>query len=91
MYPSLRVPLHRFLEIVPPMRHRLYSVASSPKLVGPDCLELVITDVAWKARDPVTGQEIVQCGCCTGFLHELSGYLGDLQSNYFDRLGMLPA
>lgn len=34
IYPSIKLPLHRFLEIVPPMRHRLYSIASSPKLIG---------------------------------------------------------
>lgn len=91
IYSSIRIPLHRFLEVVPPMSHRLYSIASSPKLIGAQSLELIITDVEWSGVDPKTGAAKKQKGLCTGFLYELSGFLGSYQSTYFDRMGMFPA
>ncbi|CAL6049366.1 GiOR-2 [Hexamita inflata] len=74
-YNSLKIPLHRFLEIVPPMRHRLYSIASSPKLIGNQFLELIVTDVQWDGINVKTGETVQQRGLCTGFLYELSGQL----------------
>jgi sulfite reductase alpha subunit-like flavoprotein len=69
----------------------LYSIASSPKLIGAQSLELIVTDVEWSAWDPKTGDAKKQTGLCTGFLREMSGFLGSYQASYFDRMGMFPA
>jgi len=90
IYPSIRIPIHRFLEIVPSMKHRLYSIASSPKLIGAQSLELIVTDVEWDAYNHETGEKKKQRGLTTGFLYELSGLVNDYTCNYFDRNGLFP-
>jgi len=91
VYQTLRLPINRLMEVIPPMRHRLYSIASSPKLVGAQTLELIITDVNWDVTDPADGMKRSQRGLTTGFLYETSNNLGNYSHPYLDRNGMFPA
>ena len=64
-YPSARPSLPFLLEMIPTMKPRFYSIASSP-LMNPTSIELCIVGVNWKTP---SGRQ--RYGQCTSYLHDL--------------------
>jgi len=53
-YPSARPPLEHLIGMIPCTRPRLYSIASSPRFVGPNIVELAIVILQWKTPSGLT-------------------------------------
>eukprot|EP00741_Cyanophora_paradoxa_P007268 tig00001095_g7031.t1 len=64
-YPSARPSLAQLLDLIPPIKPRYYSIASSPHVV-PGKLELSVVIVDWEKPDKSVGY-----GTCTGYLRQL--------------------
>lgn len=64
-YPSARPDLSFLVEMIPTMKPRYYSIASSP-LMNPSSIELCIVGVNWKTP---SGKQ--RFGQCTSYLHDL--------------------
>eukprot|EP00741_Cyanophora_paradoxa_P017510 tig00020995_g16919.t1 len=64
-YPSARPPLAQLLDMIPAIKPRYYSIASSPH-VAVGKLELSIVIVDWEKPDKSVG-----FGTCTGYLRQL--------------------
>eukprot|EP01056_Protomagalhaensia_sp_Gyna25_P004850 Protomagalhaensia_sp_Gyna_25__4849@NODE_502_length_3259_cov_256_463354_g393_i0_p1_GENE_NODE_502_length_3259_cov_256_463354_g393_i0NODE_502_length_3259_cov_256_463354_g393_i0_p1_ORF_typecomplete_len862_score189_10FAD_binding_1/PF00667_20/1_8e46Flavodoxin_1/PF00258_25/2e31TPP_enzyme_C/PF02775_21/2_6e02TPP_enzyme_C/PF02775_21/1_6e14Flavodoxin_5/PF12724_7/0_0023Flavodoxin_3/PF12641_7/0_15_NODE_502_length_3259_cov_256_463354_g393_i06732886 len=81
-YSSIRLTLEQLLDLVPLLRARYYSIASSQKFVGEDNLELCVGVVQWNKAEhritgpwtaELTGDKRVQYGTMTGNLPVLVG------------------
>ena len=48
-FPSAKPPLEHLIAMIPCTRPRLYSIASSPRFVGPNAVELAIVILQWKS------------------------------------------
>ena len=63
-YPSARPSLEHLVALIPCTRPRLYSIASSPRFVGPSVVELAIVILNWKSPSGVkrkgTGTDYVR-------------------------------
>eukprot|EP01053_Blabericola_migrator_P013069 Blabericola_migrator_1__13068@NODE_882_length_6175_cov_416_310249_g622_i0_p1_GENE_NODE_882_length_6175_cov_416_310249_g622_i0NODE_882_length_6175_cov_416_310249_g622_i0_p1_ORF_typecomplete_len1830_score366_94POR_N/PF01855_19/2_6e50FAD_binding_1/PF00667_20/4_6e48POR/PF01558_18/3_9e40Flavodoxin_1/PF00258_25/2_1e32PFOR_II/PF17147_4/1_1e23NAD_binding_1/PF00175_21/2_6e03NAD_binding_1/PF00175_21/1_8e15TPP_enzyme_C/PF02775_21/3_3e15Fer4_16/PF13484_6/2_6e13EKR/PF10371_9/5e11Fer4_21/PF14697_6/0_00096Fer4 len=82
LYPSVRLSLEQLIDLLPLLKPRYYSIASSQKFVGEDTLELCVGVVQWKkpARkilgpwsSEVTGEMKTAYGSMTGNLPLLVG------------------
>ena len=70
---NCRVDLPHLLEVIPSIKPRLYSIASSQKL-NPQLLELCIVVNTWK-----TASGVEKTGLCTGYLDSLDLSNGPVQ------------
>jgi sulfite reductase alpha subunit-like flavoprotein len=43
-----KIPLQLLVTLIPPVKPRLYSIASSPRFVGPKMVELAVVILSWK-------------------------------------------
>eukprot|EP00746_Dinoflagellata_sp_MGD_P157228 gnl/MRDRNA2_/MRDRNA2_86144_c0_seq1.p1 gnl/MRDRNA2_/MRDRNA2_86144_c0~~gnl/MRDRNA2_/MRDRNA2_86144_c0_seq1.p1 ORF type:complete len:1430 (+),score=380.90 gnl/MRDRNA2_/MRDRNA2_86144_c0_seq1:498-4292(+) len=65
MFPSAKPPLEQLLTIIPVMKPRLYSIASS-SFYDPGCIELTIVINQWKASD-----NTLKTGGCTKYIQRV--------------------
>ena len=65
-YPEARPSIEHLITILPPIKPRLYSIASSPRLVGPKLVELVVVVNEWKTP---SGQ--IRAGTATNYIRSL--------------------
>ena len=71
-FPSARPPLLDLIELVPPIKPRHYSIASSIKM-NPDSVHLLVVAVDWKTPSGKT-----RTGQCTRYLASLDPSKGDV-------------
>eukprot|EP01053_Blabericola_migrator_P013368 Blabericola_migrator_1__13367@NODE_949_length_5910_cov_490_869416_g659_i0_p1_GENE_NODE_949_length_5910_cov_490_869416_g659_i0NODE_949_length_5910_cov_490_869416_g659_i0_p1_ORF_typecomplete_len1832_score345_00POR_N/PF01855_19/1_5e51FAD_binding_1/PF00667_20/5_8e03FAD_binding_1/PF00667_20/7_1e48POR/PF01558_18/1_4e40Flavodoxin_1/PF00258_25/1_3e32PFOR_II/PF17147_4/4_5e26NAD_binding_1/PF00175_21/4_5e03NAD_binding_1/PF00175_21/3_4e15TPP_enzyme_C/PF02775_21/4_5e14Fer4_16/PF13484_6/3_6e13EKR/PF10371_9/5_ len=88
MYPSIRLSLEQLIDIIPLLRPRYYSIASSQKFVGENNLELCVGVVQWTKPErkivgpwtsQLTGQMKTQYGSLTGNLPLMVGGMWKVQ------------
>ncbi|GIL54285.1 hypothetical protein Vafri_9851, partial [Volvox africanus] len=84
-FPSATPPLDRLLEAAPPLRPRLFSVASSQRLRGPAAAHLLVALVSYE-----TPLRRLKTGLCSAYLGKLSTQEGreDLVAVWTERGSM---
>ena len=66
-YPEARPSIEHLVTIIPPVKPRLYSIASSPRFVGPSAVELAIVIHHWKSP-----KGVIRHGTGTNYVHQLT-------------------
>merc|ERR1719409_878296 len=67
MYPSLSIPAEKYLEVIPTIKQRVYSICSSTRFRPGKCQLLVVVN-DWQASDGQT-----KFGLCSDFLSKTRG------------------
>ena len=65
-YSDVRPSIEHLVTIIPPVKPRLYSIASSPRFVGPKAVELGVVINEWKAKSGA-----VRRGTGTNYIQQL--------------------
>jgi len=82
-FPSARPPLRELAKMIPPIKSRLYSIASS-SLMHPDSVHLLVVEETWDTADNEH-----RAGLCSNYLSELK--VGDqVAASLTDSLMHLP-
>jgi len=63
--PSICLPLHRFLQIVPRMQPRYYTISSSPQVVSPTVVSITMSVLRYLRNDSTVFE-----GLCSNYLNQ---------------------